>query len=259
MLKDRVTQASSLGSLALLGTLALLVGCGGKSVHVIDVGDNARIWAHEHASTPHAKVARSIHVRVLGRPSMGVITYPLPTPAAVVPVGSDDGKDGFQAMLDSDPKALSGIFVKGYGTAAQLILKERLSEYFENATVELSPEPTEGVITVTPTALVLIPGFYTRTAAVELTTRMPDGAIFKQLETPDTASAAGHLGWALPAGLATFPIGLPFIGMGFNGIYKGLEENKTIEAMDTDATRIASTLAKLAVAPAGSPSQSASL
>jgi hypothetical protein len=234
--------------------LALVVGCGGKPVHVIDVGDNARLWQTQHVPTPHAKVAASITVRVVGRPSMGVVTYLPPTPAIVVPVGGDDDADNFKAALNSDPKAVSGIFVKGYGTAMQVILKDRLSEYFDNVTVELSPDPApSGVISVTPTGLALIPGFYTRTAGVELTARLPDGATFKQLETPDSASAAGHLGWALPAGLITFPIGVPFIGMGFSGIYKGLEEAKTIEAMDMDVVELAGKLARMA----GSPSPSA--
>jgi hypothetical protein len=250
MFSKVIQNSKTVASVGVCGVVALLAGCGGKPVHVIDVGDNARIWRTAHAAAPHAKVAQSITVRVVGRPSMGVVTYPLPTPGVVVPVEGDEDLDRFKAMLNSDPKAVSGIFVKGYGTAIRTILRERLSEYFENATVELSPDPAQsGVITVTPTALALIPGFYTRTAGVELTTKLPDGATFKEVETPDTASAAGHLGWALPAGLLTFPVGLPFIGMGFEGIYKGLEEDKTIEAMDKDAVALASTLAKMSGSP----------
>jgi hypothetical protein len=249
MVPRRVFPSSIVKVIAAALLLFAGVGCS-KPLHVIDVTDDLAKWKGPATAAPAARRPGSITVSLVGTPTMGVLGYPGQV-TNLVPIAAAQGeeKKAFEAMLERDNKAGSGVLVKGIGEAARAILQENLSRYFERARVDLVPAAAPSGMSVTASRLILMPGFFTRTALFSWKTTLPTGQAASAEAVPERSSAAGHLGWALPLSVLTFPLGLAICSPIFDSIYKGMEENKTIEAIDLASASLAAQLAGYAPTP----------
>lgn len=231
-------------------TLFLLLAAGGCAapIHVLDVRDDVAKWKGPQQPVAEAPRHGTIKVRIVGTPTMGQLG------AALLPLSSSDPGDDEHAlrqMMERDNWQAGGRLIRGIGEAARRILQANLERYYERADVELSADEGGAYAgtTISHLQLVLIPGFYTRTAMFAWAATNGGGPSFSASATPHKANAAAHLAWALPLGLLTFPLGLAIAQPIFMSIYKGMEEAKTIEAIDAASASLAAQLAGAAPSP----------
>jgi hypothetical protein len=243
MLPHRARPSSIVRVIVAAVLLLAGVGCS-KPLHVIDVTDDLAKWKGPATAAPAVRKQGSIAVSLVGTPTMGVIGYPgQVTNLVPIAAGPGEEKKAFEALLEQDHKAGAGVLVKGIGEAARAILQENLARYFERVRVDLVPTAAPSGTSVTASRLVLMPGFFTRTALFSWQTTLPTGQPASAEGVPERSSAAGHLGWALPLTVLTFPLGLAICSPIFESIYKGMEESKTIEAIDLASASLAAQLA----------------
>lgn len=232
-----------------------LVGSGcGKSIYVIDIRDNLAKWKGPPGKPsgadeqPAARRPGRITVQVVGTPTMGMLRGLGPD---LVPVraASGDEEKTFKRMVSDDQRVMAGFLVKGVGEAARALLQRHLERYFESAEVRLVDAPTGSGPTLTRMQLGLVFGFYTRTATFSWSGEA-GGLQLQATATPPQANAAAHLAWGIPLGLLTFPVGL-MIGSGImSSVYRGIEEDKSMQAIDLAAATMAAQISNAAGAQA---------
>jgi hypothetical protein len=197
---------------------------------------------------------------LVGTPSLGQFIYPKGEPkntiigpvymdtetSDFVPIEAGVGREQavFGEMLKKNQQALGGMLVKGMGEAERRILQEHLSRYYENAKVELLPTPAPST-TLLSSHLELKRDGFTRTALFKWTATLRDGRSTGSEGQPEKASAAGHLGWLIPACITAPPACYSFGSWSLEAIYKGLEEDKTIQAIDLASASLAAQIASM--------------
>jgi hypothetical protein len=240
----RTVRLGSLGYVAaawLVGAL-LVSGCG-KPIYVIDIKDNLAKLKNP-APGVSTRASTPLRAQVVGTPTMAVVTDV--RGRRVVPLDTRAGMDevaAARAWVDANPSSVGAFVVKGYGTAVAERCRFHLARYFENPSVELTLTPTADCMQIMPSGYLLMPGFYSRQVAVQLTATPPGAPPIVVDATSKKASSAGHLAWALPVILIHgLVVGFIVVSPIFSSINKGLEEAKTLEAIDMACADLASRL-----------------
>lgn len=224
-------------------SLTLLSGCAGAQVAVYRMPE-AHADLREDYSDPlepaASKVDRDLTLSVASRPSLAC--------SMAAAVGDGSGCVGLSAVDESAEKDETRKELMGgqpgfswvlhdFGPTLATILEERLGQRFRRVTVTVDAKPRGDALAVTASVERMI-------VPVKITLTVGEGPGKIQATGQSTHTwSRGHLGWALPVSLITFPISLVWVPPILRSIQEKHEKIAIADALDHAAQALAEKLA----------------
>ncbi|APR75279.1 Hypothetical protein A7982_00625 [Minicystis rosea] len=232
----------ALAVLLAVSAASLLMGCMPRVVvyRMPDAHADYRADYSAPISSAAGKTDRPIAVTIASPPSLGCgflqATATEPTCVPLKATAESAEVDELKAdVMHGQP--LFGWVLHDFGTVVATIVKARLEPRFRTVTVDTSPRP--GAVELKASIdKFLLPTRVTLTAAME-----GKPSITATGESTHTWSR-GHLGWAIPSVVLTFPIGLLWVPPIMRSVQYKHEQIAIAEALDQAAESLAEQLAR---------------
>jgi hypothetical protein len=238
--------------------LAVLAGCAGPRMYRCTPGDALSALEEKDSSgAPIIQRAQPIHVTVEGpalagvtvREQVGDQTVTIARLHVVEGGSSDELRAEYDQLGRENKKPFSGVVAEGFGATFAQLLEKRLTTRLPGSTAKLGGQ---GELHATPSGeLAVENGEYV--VRLKMTLLPAHGAASVSVEGVGKSTVpTGHLAWAIPLTVVTFPIGLLIWPPVVEGIDSSHRAAAFARAMDAAAGKLAEEIFRWAAAPLAS-------